>query len=146
MDDAIHFYENEYYMLSNFSAFSIRYKGRDWPTSEHAYQAMKFLKDTVQENIRKAPSPYHAKLIAKQYSESKRTDWQEIKLGVMEEILKVKLEQYPYIQKKLIESEEKMLVENSPIDSFWGSGPDNLGTNHLGKIWMSLRKSEMDSK
>jgi predicted NAD-dependent protein-ADP-ribosyltransferase YbiA (DUF1768 family) len=31
------------YWMSNFSAFRVMYGGEDWMTSEHAYQAAKFI-------------------------------------------------------------------------------------------------------
>jgi predicted NAD-dependent protein-ADP-ribosyltransferase YbiA (DUF1768 family) len=37
------FYESQHYYLSNFSAFAVEWRGRVWPTSEHAYHASKFL-------------------------------------------------------------------------------------------------------
>jgi predicted NAD-dependent protein-ADP-ribosyltransferase YbiA (DUF1768 family) len=32
------------------------------------------------------------------------------------------------------------LIEDSPVDSFWGRGPDHKGKNHLGKLWMKIQK------
>ena len=39
----IGFYEREFYCFSNFSSFAVRWKGKLWPTSEHAYQASRFM-------------------------------------------------------------------------------------------------------
>ncbi len=38
-----------------------------------------------------------------------------------------------------METGDRELIESSPIDSFWGWGPNKDGQNHLGKIWMKLR-------
>lgn len=57
----------------------------------------------------------------------------------MREIVKRKLEQNPYIKHKLIQTGKKLIVEDSPKDSFWGWGPKKDGRNELGKIWMELR-------
>ena len=32
------------------------------------------------------------------------------------------------------------IVEASPVDAFWGWGPNKDGENALGKIWMKLRE------
>lgn len=60
-------YEREFYCFSNFSSFAVRWKGRVWPTSEHAYQAAHFLKTApkLAEKIYKAKSAHEAYKIAK---------------------------------------------------------------------------------
>ena len=45
-----------------------------------------------------------------------------------------------YIQKKLVESGEREIIENSPEDDFWGWGPNKDGQNEMGKLWMKLRE------
>ena len=58
----------------------------------------------------------------------------------MEDIVRAKLSQHPYIQKKLLESGEREIIEASPEDAFWGWGPNKDGENQMGKIWMKLRE------
>jgi hypothetical protein len=47
--------------------------------------------------------------------------------------------QHEYIQQKLFETGDLLIVEDSPKDGFWGWGPQRDGRNELGKIWMRLR-------
>ena len=35
---------------------------------------------------------------------------------------------------------DREIIENSPVNSFWGNGPDDNGQNMVGKIWMEIRK------
>lgn len=142
----ITFYELKFYMFSNFSSFAVEYDGRLWPTSEHAYQAMKFLDHELQEVVRRQRSAHEAMKLAQSMPEKYRVDWPEYKVPVMLEICRAKLAQHPYIQRKLKETRERKLVESSPIDSFWGWGPNKDGQNHLGKIWMQLRKEPLASE
>lgn len=136
----VFFYENEFYVFSNFSAFTLKWKGKVWPTSEQVYQAEKFEDEEMKEFIRTAPSAHEAFKYA-QENKSKRVDnWDEIKLGIMKEILREKVKQHPYVKKKLIDSGDKELVEDSWRDDFWGWGPNKDGQNHLGKLWMEVRK------
>ena len=72
--------------------------------------------------------------------DKQRPDWNEVKLGIMEELLRLKLEQNPYVKKKLLQTENYLIVEDSPKDSFWGWGPNRDGENQLGKLWMKLRE------
>ena len=137
--DKILFYEGQWYMFSNFSSFKVRWRGVDWMTSEHAYQAAKFKDASIVEKIKNARSAHGAKKIARAHSDKKLENWREIKLGIMEKIVRAKLEQHSYIRRKLLETGDMEIIENSPEDSFWGRGPDWKGENHMGKIWMKLR-------
>lgn len=134
------FYEGPWYAFSNFASFMVYWRKQYWMTSEHAYQAAKFTDPLIVEEIRLARSAHEAKKAAQAHIRDKVPNWQEIKLSVMEDILRAKLEQHPYIQSKLLETGSLEIVENSPKNSFWGRGFDWRGQNHLGKIWMKLRE------
>jgi ribA/ribD-fused uncharacterized protein len=134
------FYEGKFYALSNFSSFSVKWSGRRWMTAEHAYQAGKFSDRQIILRIYQAPSAHEAKQIAKKNSSSIRLDWCDVvKLALMEEILREKRRQHAYVRETLARTGDMEIVEDSPVDSFWGRGPDWKGENHLGKIWMKLR-------
>ena len=141
-EDKILFYEGRYYMFSNFSSFAVEWRGVVWMTSEHAYQAAKFVDVDVVERIRLARSAHEAKAISKSNEDKKLKNFDDIKVGVMEEILRAKLSQHPYVKESLISTGQREIVEDSHKDSFWGRGPDWQGRNELGKLWMKLR-SEM---
>jgi ribA/ribD-fused uncharacterized protein len=144
-EDIIGFYEGIFYMFSNFAAFAVEWKDEVWMTSEHAYQAEKFLDSELREQIRNTRSPYDAKMLAQELDDKKREDWREVNLSIMEEIVRAKLNQHPYIQKKLMDTGAKTIIETSPYDDFWGWGPHKDGQNHLGKIWMKLREEILQS-
>lgn len=137
--DAITFYESRFYMLSNFSAFTVRFGDWTWPTSEHAYQAAKFLDAVDRIDILQEQSPHAAKKRAQAMKDKVRDDWEAVKLGVMYRICQAKMQQHSYIEHMLFETGDKELIEASPKDAFWGWGPNKDGQNHLGKIWMRLR-------
>lgn len=134
------FYEGKFYALSNFSAFAVDWEGRRWMTAEHAYQAGKFSDRQIILRIFQAPSAHEAKQIARRNAPSRRIDWCDVvKLALMEEILRAKRRQHAYVRETLARTSDMIIVEDSPVDSFWGRGPDWKGENHLGKIWMKLR-------
>lgn len=93
------FYGPEWYVFSNFSSFAVEYAGALWPTSEHAYQAAKFTDEKIIDRIKRARSAHAAYKLAQELKPNARPNWNEIKLGVMEEIVRAKLRQHPYIQK-----------------------------------------------
>ena len=138
-DQRIFFYEHEFYVFSNFSSFMLYWNGKWYFTSEHAYHAEKFEDENLKEQIRNARSAHAAIKLAKANRDKYRSDWDDIKLKIMKEILRAKINQHPYVKKKLLESGNKELIEDSWRDSYWGWGPNKDGKNHLGKLWMELR-------
>jgi len=141
--EVVGFYPREFYTFDNFASFQVVWRDIRWPTSEHAYQASHFF-DTapeLAEQIRNASSAHDAYRLAKANADKAPENWNEIKLKIMEEIVRCKLEQHPYIQQKLRQTGNVLIVEDSPKDDFWGWGPDRTGRNELGKIWMRLREA-----
>lgn len=146
--EIIGFYEREFYCFSNFSSFAVRWKGRLWQTSEHAYQAAHFLETSPKlvEKIFKAKSAHEASKIANAYADKAPKDWEEKKVAIMEDIVRHKLQQNPYVMHKLLQTGERKIIEDSPKDEFWGWGKKRNGRNELGKIWMKLREEIYKSK
>ena len=57
----------------------------------------------------------------------------------MRAILKEKAQQHEYVRRKLLETGDRELIENSWRDGFWGWAPNGEGQNMLGKLWMEVR-------
>ena len=138
----IGFYEREFYCFSNFSSFAVEWMGRKWQTSEHAYQASHFFNSdqALVAEIYFANSAHEAKKIVERNKDKIQPEFYKKNVAIMEDICLHKLEQNPYIKKKLLQTEDKLIVEDSPVDSFWGWGPNRDGKNEMGKIWMRLRE------
>lgn len=146
------FYEQDFYVLSNFSAFHLQWRGRDFDTSEAAYHWERFATGQegqspaigsrarrIADDIRFAPSAHEAFKMAQTHKVFQRRDWDAIKVGVMREIIRAKANQHEYVRRKLLESGNRTLIENSWRDDFWGWGPNRDGQNMLGKLWMEVR-------
>ncbi len=139
-ENRIGFYEREFYVFSNFSAFAVEWKGKLWMTSEHAYHSEKFEDENIKEMIRSTRSAHDSLKLAQSNKDKYKKDWYEVRVEVMEQIVRAKLDQHPYIMKKLKDSGNKELIEDSWRDDFWGWGENKDGQNQLGKIWMKIRK------
>lgn len=153
-DKQVFFYEQEFYVLSNFSAFRLKWVFHDFDTSEHAYHWARF--DVPQDEwstseiararhrhqiaILISRSAHEAYRYAQQHKDVQRPDWDQVKVGVMRNILKAKVDQHEYVRRKLLETGDRELIENSWRDSFWGWGHDRKGLNMLGKLWMEIRR------
>ncbi len=150
--DVVCFYEQDFYILSNFSSFSVRWCGLVFPTSEHAYHWEKFRNEVAGESdddrhqrvalansILLAPSAHEAFKLAERWTSMRRPDWDNVKVGIMRALLRAKAEQHEYVRRKLLATGERELVENSWRDGFWGWGSNQGGENMLGRLWMEIR-------
>ena len=140
MNDIVGFYPREFYPLDNFSSFKVEYNGYLYSTAEEAFQANMFIKDypEISDEIKRSNSAHEAQKIRFK-NEDKITLKEDEILKIMEEILRCKVKQNPYVLKKLLETKDYYIVEDSPKDDYWGWGLYRNGENNLGKIWMKLR-------
>ncbi len=141
-DEAVYFFTPAFYPLDNFSAHSVNLWGIQFPTSEHAYQWKKYsvAEPELAKQILEAKSPYAVKKISDNNKDKVSAAFHENKLAVMEEILLAKMDQHEDVRVKLMKTGTRTIIENSPVDGFWGI-EDGSGENHLGKIWMKIRDS-----
>jgi hypothetical protein len=122
--------------LSNFWPCVVEYDGHAYPSVEHAYQAAKTLDSEAREKIQGAASASAAKKMGRKLSI--RQDWEQIKLSVMEELVRKKFD-CGNLRYKLIQTGDAELVEkNYWKDVFWGVC-NGAGENNLGKILMKIR-------
>jgi ribA/ribD-fused uncharacterized protein len=140
---AVYFYEQDFYVLSNFSAFTLMWHGLRFDTSEAAYHYEKFKQGdgcaSVRAAIMNAPSAHLAFKIAERNKALRRPDWDQVKVQIMRSILRAKVDQHEYVRRKLLATGDRELVEDSWRDDFWGWGPNRDGKNMLGKLWMEIR-------
>lgn len=142
-DTHVFFYEQDFYVLSNFSAFTLYWDAREnmrFDTSEAAYHWEKFHgHEDIQCEIINAPSAHEAFKVAERNKIHRRADWDAVKFDVMRDILRAKAAQHEYVRRKLLATGDRILVEDSWRDDVWGWGPNRDGQNMLGKLWMEIR-------
>jgi ribA/ribD-fused uncharacterized protein len=135
--DVISKFSGNYSFLSNFYPSPILREHVIYPTVEHAFQAMKSLNTDTRLKISQAPGPKQAKYMGREVL--LRLDWDDVKLDVMKDILKVKFSD-PKLKDLLIGTRQAHLAEsNTWGDRFWGQ-VDGVGHNHLGKLLMQIRE------
>ena len=140
----VFFYEQDFYILSNFSSFRLLWRGHDFDTSEHAYHWAKFLNTSDEGEqvcglIKRARSAHVAFKLAEQHRHLRRKNWDDVKVSVMREILMAKVDQHEYVKRKLLATGDRELIEDSWRDDFWGWGSNCDGKNMLGILWMEVR-------
>lgn len=141
--ESIYFYsiDEPHGFLSNFYPCTFTCKGRVWSSSEHFYQAHKFIHHPeIFELVRQAPTCEECYKLAWSFKASFREDWKDIRDEIMWEALVAKFTQNPTLLLQLRETAGKVLVENSLKDNHYGCGEEGLGLNILGKMLMVLRE------
>lgn len=139
-NDIIGFYPREFYPLDNFSSFKVNVDGYLYSSVEEAFQSLLFLPEypEISIEIKNSFSAHEAQKIMQRNINKVKYNKEE-QVNIMERILRLKLEQNPYALKKLLETKDYILVEDSPKDDYWGWGINRTGENMLGKLWMKLR-------
>lgn len=142
------FYDQKaaYYEFSNFYLKApIVYKGKKYSTTEHAFQAAKFDDDEYKELIRTAKTPNMARIYGLQKTAGGyawrtamnekiksyqhipiKTNWNEIRDGIMQELVDAKFSQHKKLGRLLLKTMNKRIVEDSK-DPHWGREGNALG-------------------
>ncbi|MBQ1388752.1 MAG: NADAR family protein [Clostridia bacterium] len=132
-------FDGEYRFLSNFYVVKVEYGGLVYTSSEAAFQAQKCL--TKEERVQFTQlSPSKSKTLGRNVQ--LRPDWNDVRIGIMEDIVRCKFAQNPDLAKMLLETGDKTLIEgNTWHDTFWGvDSKSGYGKNNLGKILMKIRE------
>lgn len=143
MTDTIYFYstKDSYGFMSNFYRSPITVDGLVYPTTEHYFQAWKFLDSNIREMIRLCGTPMQAAKEGRRRDLPLRQDWESVKVSVMKYALIEKFKQHPNLAKKLLDTGDAILVEKTTNDYEWGCGTKGNGKNLLGILLMEIRSS-----
>ena len=115
--------------------------GEIWHSSEHYFQAQKFIGTPIVDYIRNSSSARVAFERSRDPAISVwiRGDWDDVKRDIMYKTLLAKFTQNEHLRRSLILTGTRKLIEAAPHDSFWGCGADGKGQNELGKLLMEIR-------
>ena len=131
-------FRDEYYFLSNFSDSPMEYDGISYQNAEAAFQAQKCVNAADRLSFSRL-NPSEAKKLGRRVS--LRPDWEDIKVGVMRDVVRAKFSQNPELKKKLLATSGEYLEEgNTWGDRVWGT-VNGSGANLLGQILMELREN-----
>lgn len=142
-------FRGNYAFLSNmyFSPITITMSKREglvkevFYSVENAFQYFKCIDPKICVQIAEA-SPKDAKKLGRRCP--MRPDWNEKRLQVMRALIRAKFQQNPDLAEKLIAIKEPIVEDNTWNDTYWGVC-NGKGSNHLGKILMTVRQELLDS-
>jgi N-glycosidase YbiA len=112
----IYFYsthEEPYGCFSNFSRHGIEVDGVWWPTTEHYFQAQKFVGTPYVAQIQKAFTPRQTAAMGRNRKLPLRSDWEQVKDKVMFEAVLWKFETHKELSVILLSTDEEEIVESA---------------------------------
>lgn len=132
-------FQGEYRWLSNFWVYDT-VRGL---SVEHHYQAAKATNYEDYLRIMAAENAYEAKQLGKPIDKGGilvvRSDWNDVRLILMEQFTREKYATNNVLKQKLLNTKGMLLIEgNKWGDTFWGVC-NGVGENNLGKIIMKVR-------
>ncbi len=130
-------FEGPNHFLSNFFPVVVERLGVVFPSVEHAYQAAKSHDPRTHATVAAASTAGAAKKIGRMLE--LRSDWDNVKLGVMRDLLHQKFT-HPELRRLLLATGDALLIEgNWWGDTYWGVCKGE-GLNHLGLLLMEVRE------
>jgi hypothetical protein len=134
-------YQRDIDFLSNMTKSPIVINGVQYPTAEHAFQALKFEDARIQRAIAEASTGAKAKTLGRTREYPIRQDWDTARVEVMEQVVLEKFKQNKLLGEKLLATGDTQLIEgNTWNDRFWGVPENGKGANLLGQVLMNVRR------
>lgn len=117
--------------FDNFEYTPFTYEGKEYISSEQAYQASKFVDKNYAELIRNTPQSHRIWQLGQSRDHKMKPDFDRVK--EMTKILWAKIAYNPKFVKLLLSTKGEITFPDS--DDFWGGKE-----NHLGRIYMKMRE------
>ncbi len=120
-------------------------------TAEALYQACRFPhRPDIQKMIIDQKSPMTAKMKSKPYRRDSREDWDRVRTTIMRWTLRAKLYCNRSFYNLLLSTGDKLIIEDSTKDRYWGAVSESNGTlvgkNVLGRLLMELREELLGNR
>lgn len=142
-------------IYSNFYPTKFKLYDKEFSSSEQCFmysKAIQFGDYQTAEEILKITEPMECKNLGRKVKNYDENTWKNLREEKMYNACFAKFSQNMDLKKKILDTNDKILVEASPYDKIWGVGlkeddpkildPNNWkGLNLLGKVLMNVRKN-----
>lgn len=140
-----------YGWMGNMAPYPITWDGKVFPRSENLFMALRFDDPDIIEAIRLEPNPMKAKFFAKKHADKMVVEQRSPQdVANMNLVVRLKMLQHPMLGPMLLDTHFLPIYEDVTSrgkrgsNLFWGALKHEDGTwegeNHLGRIWMQIRK------
>lgn len=157
-DRSILFWHGDSPFSNWYRGLEIKYQGFVFDNSEALFMYLKckfFNQEELALEVTENQDPAKVKKIGRKIKNYNEKSWAESRVGYMKLVQVMKFGQHPELNKILLATGDKQIIEASPLDNIWGVGmysthPDVedpekwKGQNLLGKVLESVRKVYRD--
>ena len=126
--------------LSSCSPHPITLEEQSWLTCEHYFNAQLVTRESHFQQVISAPSGKAAHDFVHPWYRKKVKDWKKKRRVLMSRALYTKAQMYAEVREALLATGDRLILETSLYDHFWGVGRDLRGENMFGRVWMDIRK------
>lgn len=132
----------QYGAFSVLSPHPVTIRHVTYPSVHHFFLCERFKGSGVEQEILKASSLWEVdRQVRKgEIAGLQLENWDAIKVDVMLLGNYYKFRQNPNAMHILLGTHQKLLIDSTPADHFWGDGGDGTGKNLLGTILQAVRK------
>ncbi|ESL06429.1 hypothetical protein TRSC58_05898 [Trypanosoma rangeli SC58] len=134
-------HEVPYGAFSPLSPHPVVIRHKQYPSVHHYFLTERFRDTPAVAALQSATSVWELDRLVKEAerTSSQRDDWNRVKVDVMLLGNYMKFKQNETIRSLLLETGDKLIVDHTPSDDFWGDRGDGTGKNLLGVILMAVR-------
>lgn len=141
-NDPVLFYGHRsgtYAAFSNWYPAAFTFEGVRFANSEQAMMYYKSEDKAYRARVRKTPNPAAVKRLGR--SVELRADWDQVKYGIVVQILTAKFGQNSELRNLLLSTGDRAIHEDCE-DRWWGGGPNYpAGRDLLGRALMEVRSA-----
>ncbi|KAJ7096014.1 hypothetical protein C8R43DRAFT_907893 [Mycena crocata] len=136
--------KDPYFGSTNCSPYPVKYNGKEYPTSDHLFQAFKYMdhRPDIADKIRTtSQSSKEASKVSTAYAAHQSPEWDRMCVANMENALWHKFNQNMSLKKQLLEAGDAHIIvsRNHTRNELWGLGKTLTGGNELGKVLERVR-------
>ncbi|KEG08107.1 putative GTP cyclohydrolase II [Trypanosoma grayi] len=134
-------HDTPYGAFSPLSPHPIVVRHKQYPSLHHYFLTERFRGSPLEEALQSASSVWELDRLVKEAERigCQREDWNRVKVDVMLLGNYMKFKQNDGVRNMLLDTGDKLIVDHTPADDFWGDRGDGTGRNLLGVILMAVR-------
>eukprot|EP00756_Hemistasia_phaeocysticola_P027483 Hpha_TRINITY_DN16119_c4_g6::TRINITY_DN16119_c4_g6_i1::g.3886::m.3886/K09935/K09935; uncharacterized protein len=132
--------EVPYGNLSVLSSHPIVVRHVGYPSAHHYYLCQKFKGTDYEQSIRQAQSLWEVDRLVRRAEGSQRAEWESVKVEIMLLSNYYKYKQNADAFSLLLGTGNRVVVNHTVTDAFWGDAGDGTGKNMMGVILMAVRR------